>query len=143
MLIFEPGRTTGMDIHETTSAIDVLPTLAHVTGESTPGWTEGVILPPFAPAEDLSDRSIYSLRAVLNGKYAPFTVGSFMQVRGGYKLHYYFGYPQTPGDGLVKLYDLQSDPEEMNDLAATKPETAAELLHDLQIKLKQVNEPYL
>ncbi|MFT3890415.1 MAG: sulfatase-like hydrolase/transferase [Anaerolineales bacterium] len=140
MLIFEPGRTEGMDIHDYTSAIDVLPTLAHVTGETVPEWGEGVILPPF---QQMPDRSLYVLRAVDNAKYAPFTVGSFMQVRGGYKLHYYFGYRQTPDEGLVKLYDLQADPEEMNDLAALKPETTAELLHELKTKLKQVDEPYL
>ena len=143
MMIFEPGRTEGMDIHDYTSAIDVLPTLAHVTGETVPEWGEGVILPPFAPEKNIPDRSIYVLRAVKNGKYDPFTVGSFIQVRGGYKLHYYVGYSQTPGDGLVKLYDLQSDPEEMNDLVTVKPETTAELFHELKNKLKQVDEPYI
>ena len=143
LIIFEPGRTEGMDIHDYTSAIDVLPTLAHVTGETVPEWGEGVILPPFAPTKTIPDRSLYVLRAVDNAKYAPFTVGSFIQVRGGYKLHYYFGYRQTPGDGLVKLYDLQSDPEEMNDLATLKPETTSELLHELKTRLKQADEPYL
>jgi hypothetical protein len=102
-----------------------------------------VILPPFSPIKEIPDRSVYALRAVLNGKYEPFTIGSFIQVRGGYKLHYYFGYSQTPGDGLVKLYDINSDPEEMNDLATLKPGTTAELLHELKSKLKQVDEPYL
>jgi len=143
LLIFEPGRTTGMDVHDYTSAIDVLPTLAHVSGEPIPEWSEGIILPPFARQSQIPERSLYALRAVKNGKYAPFTIGSFIQVRGGYKLHYYFGYSQTPGDGLVRLYDLNSDPEEMNDLAALKPETTAELLHELKAKLKLVNEPYL
>jgi hypothetical protein len=60
---------------------------------------------------------------VNNGKYDPFTVGSFIQVRG--------------------RYNLNSDPEEMNDLATVKPETTTELLHELKTKLKQVDEPYL
>ena len=139
LMIFEPGRTTGMDIHDYTSAIDVLPTLAHVTGGPVPEWGEGVILPPFAT---IKDRSLYMLRAVNNGKYEPFTNASIAQVRGGYKLHYYFGYRQTPGDGLVRLYDLASDPEEMNDLTTIKRETTAELLHDLKATLQQVDEPY-
>jgi len=143
MLIFEPGRTEGMDIHDHTSAIDVLPTLAHVTGERVPDWTEGVILPPFAPTKEVPDRNVYVVRATKNGKYDPFTIASFALVRDDFKLHYYFGYPQTPGGGLVKLYDIKSDPEEMTDLATLKRETAAELLNELKTKLKQVDEPYL
>ena len=143
MMIFEPGRTEGMDIYDYTSAVDVLPTLAHVTGEQVPDWAEGVVLPPFAPTKEMPDRSIYVVRATKNGKYEPFTIASFVMVRDDFKLHYYFGYPQTPGDGLVKLYDIKSDPEEMTDLMTVKRETAAELLNELKTKLKQVNEPYL
>ena len=102
-------------------------------------WSEGLILPPFAR---IRDRSLYMLRAVNNGKYKPFTNASIAQVRGGYKLHYYFGYRQTPGDGLVRLYDLESDPEEMNNLSTIKRETTAELLNELKATLQQVDEPY-
>ena len=51
LMIFEPGRKTGMDIFETTSAVDVLPSLTHLTGQPMPDWTEGVVLPPFAPTD--------------------------------------------------------------------------------------------
>jgi arylsulfatase A-like enzyme len=142
LMIFEPGRTTGMDIYDYTSAIDVLPTLTHVTGEKVPDWTEGVILPPFAPTA-MPDRNVYVLRAAKNGKYDPLTVATVALVRDGYKLHRYFGYDETPGDGLVKLYDIKSDPEEMTDLAVTKRETTAELLNEINLKLKEVDQPYL
>ena len=39
LLIFEPGREVGMDVHAVTSAVDVLPTLAQVTGHTIPDWT--------------------------------------------------------------------------------------------------------
>jgi arylsulfatase A-like enzyme len=142
LLIFEPGRTEGVDIYEHTSAIDLLPTLTHVTGEPAPDWTEGVILPPFASAKEMPDRNVYVVRATENGQYDPFTIASLALVRDDYKLHYYFGYKQTP-DELVKLYNIKSDPEEMNDLAAVKRETTAELLNELQTKLKEVDAPYL
>jgi hypothetical protein len=102
-----------------------------------------VILPPFAPTSKISDRHIYNLMAADNRKYEPFTVASFIAVRDDFKLHYYFGYSQTPGSGLVHLYNINSDPEEMNDLASIKPETTGELLNELKTKLNQVNEPYL
>ena len=47
LLIFEPGRKQGMEIVTPTSAVDMLPTLAHVTGHALPDWSEGEILPPF------------------------------------------------------------------------------------------------
>ena len=41
LMIFEPGRQNGLDIHAPTSAVDVLPTLAYVTGKSRPGVDRG------------------------------------------------------------------------------------------------------
>jgi membrane-anchored protein YejM (alkaline phosphatase superfamily) len=49
LIVFEPGRKTRTDVYTKTSAVDVLPTLLHVTGGQAPDWTEGVVLPPFSP----------------------------------------------------------------------------------------------
>jgi len=143
LMIFEPGREAGMDIFDNTSAVDVLPTLTHLTGESTPDWTEGVILPPFAPTRQIPNRNIYVVRANNNGQYAPLTQASTTLVRENYKLHYYFGYPEVPPDGLIRLFDIRSDPEEMVDLYSSKKGIASELLNELKTKLKEVDEPYL
>ncbi|HEY2981083.1 MAG TPA: sulfatase-like hydrolase/transferase [Anaerolineales bacterium] len=143
LMIFEPGREQGMDIHEYTSAVDVLPTLAHLAGEQIPEWGEGVILPPFTSSSRIPERNIYLMRANSNDQYAPLTIASTTLMRENFKLHYYFGYAEVPSEGLVKLFDIQADPEEMTDLAAAKPETASELLVELKAKIKQVNEPYL
>lgn len=142
LMIFEPGREAGIDIHDVTSAVDVLPTLAHLTGEKIPDWTEGVILPPFSSAVQIPDRNIYLARAVKNDPNAALSMASTMLVRENYKLHYYFGYPEVSSDGLVRLYDVKSDPEEMSDLVQSKPDVAAELLNELKIKLTEVNAPY-
>lgn len=142
LMIFEPGRETGMDIYEYTSAIDVVPTLAHLSGEPVPNWTEGRLLPPFADPAQLPERNIYTMRAVHNEQYAPLTLASTMLVKEEYKLHYYFGYPEVPPEGVVRLFNTEADPEEMTDLAQVKPETKAELFHELQEKLKEVDEPY-
>jgi arylsulfatase A-like enzyme len=143
LMIFEPGRKEGMDIYDVTSAVDVVPTLAHIAGEKAPDWTEGVILPPFASEAQFPDRNIYVIRAHDNQPDEPLKIASTVAVRENYKLHYYFGYPEVPSDGLVRLYDIRSDPEEMNDLALTKPETTSELLHELKGKLKEADEPYM
>lgn len=140
LMIFEPGRQTGMDIHTVTSAIDVLPTLAHLTGEKIPDWTEGIVLPPFAATSP--DRNIYLARANKTEQNEPLTIASTMLVRENYKLHYYFGYPEVPAEGLVRLFDVRSDPEELVDLSRSKPGVASELLDELKGRLKEADEPY-
>lgn len=143
LMIFEPGREAGMDIYEYTSAVDVLTTLTHLTGQKEPAWGEGVVLPPFAAAPRIPDRNIYLVRANKNDQFAPLTTASTMLVRENYKLHYYFGYPEVPAEGLVKLFDIRADPEEMADLVPSKQGLASELLHELKAKLAEVNQPYL
>lgn len=140
LMIFEPGRTTRSDIYTKTSAVDVLPTLLHVTGQSPADWTEGTVLPPFGPELD-ADRNIYVLQAKSNKQYAPITVATTTLVKGNYKLQYFFGYDDLDGE-RIELYDLKNDPEELNDLSSSKPETRAELLNEVRQKLAEVNEPY-
>ena len=71
LLIFEPGQKTRIDVHTPTSAIDVLPTMLHVTGHQTPEWIEGEILPPYRPTEIDPERSVYVVRANDNGQFEP------------------------------------------------------------------------
>ncbi len=144
LLIFEPGRATRTDIHSLTSAVDVLPTMLHVTGGKPVDWTEGAVLPPFAPANPDPNRAVFSLHAKNNDADAALTHATAMIVKGGHKLMYFFGYEEL-GEGVerVELYDIESDPEELNDLYATRKEVGAVLLDELKEKLKEVNQPYL
>jgi choline-sulfatase len=143
LLNFEPGRETGVDIQDHTSAVDVLPTLAHVTGHALPDWTEGLVLPPYAASSPDPNRSIYVMRAAKNPPSSPLTRASTMLVKGRYKLLYFFGYEDRGFQELVKLFDLQADPEEMNDLSLAQKDVTAEMLAELKSKLTQVNQPYL
>jgi arylsulfatase A-like enzyme len=141
LMIFEPGRQVGTDIHEYTSAVDVLPTLAHLTGQETPGWTEGVVLPPYVTTPP--NRNVYVVQAIDNAPDAALTQASTVLTKENYKLHYYFGYPEVPEGEFVKLFDIKSDPEELVDLYASKNTVAMELLNELKGKLAEVNRPYL
>ncbi len=132
-----------MDIRTTTSAVDVLPTLAHVTGHAIPDWTEGVLLPPYAAASPDPNRNVYAMEATKNGQYSPLTRASTTLIRGRYKLLYYFGYRELGIGELVKLYDIEADPEELVDLSITETDVAAGLLRELKSKLAEVNQPYL
>jgi hypothetical protein len=142
LLIFEPGREVGSEIHDLTSAVDLMPTLAQITGHAIPVWTEGVPLPPYGTASTDPNRSVYAVQARDNENNAAIAQAATMLVKGRYKLHYYFGYRTPKVDELAKLYDIQADPEELIDLSATEKDVTAKLLEELRSRLAQANKPF-
>jgi hypothetical protein len=52
------------------------------------------------------------------------------------------GYKELGGEERIELYDVENDPEELNDLYSTKRETASELLNELQQKQTEADRPY-
>jgi arylsulfatase A-like enzyme len=141
LLIFEPGKTTRTDIYEETSAVDLLPTFAFWADKEKPMWTEGKILPPYD--KEAAKRSIYSLRSYSTGHGVPMKQASVTMVKGKYKLHYYFGYPELNSRELIKLFDIEADPEELVDLAGVETDLVNELAGELKTKLAEVDKPYL
>ena len=147
LLIFEPERKKRLDINTTTSAVDLLPTLMHITGQTPPDWIEGIILPPFNSSTPDPDQKVYILRAMKNDQDKPLTEPiSMTMTKGRYKIHYYAGYPEMTKKGydeITYLFDIESDPEELVDLSGTHKDVAAELLNEIKAKLAEVNKPYL
>lgn len=143
LMIFEPGKATGSEVHEPTSAVDLMTTLLYLTGHEIPEWSEGNILPPYADGAPKRSNLVYTVQARRNNVELPLTEATISQVVDNFKLIYYIGYPELEGLGeKIQLFDIQSDPEEMNDLSVAKRETASELLDLLKIKLNEVNRPY-
>jgi len=143
LMIFEPGQQTRTDIYANTSAADLLPTLLHLAGKGQAHWSEGNVFSPYAPTKPNPERDLYVVQARRNDQYKPLTVATIVLVKGQYKLMYFFGYDELGGKERVELYDVQADPEEMNDLYSSKRETADELLNILKTKLAEVNKPFL
>jgi arylsulfatase A-like enzyme len=142
LLLFPPGGSARTDIYTPTSAVDVLPTLLHVTGQKAAEWADGVILPPFAPA---AERNVYGFQSYHSEQNVMLTEATGMLVKGKYKLVYYSGYrDELGGDGkMIQLFDIEADPEELNDLSASEKEIADGLLKELKAKYVEVNEPEL
>lgn len=140
LLISAPGQQERRDIHTPTSAVDVMPTLLHLADRPIPAWCEGKILPPYqTTAVTNEERSIFAVEAKSNHKMAPLTRVSIAMIKGRYKLIHYRGYENLP-EGY-ELYDLEADPEELNDIYATAS-IAAGLKEELLAKLEEVNADY-
>jgi len=136
LIISSPGQTERIDIFENTSAVDILPTLAHLTGMAIPPWAEGELLPALGGIED-SNRSVYVLDAKENSAFAPLTQFSISMTQGRYRLTHYH-YADYQG---FEFYDLDADPEELNDLFPSQPAIALEMKKKLLDKIADINRP--
>ncbi|HEY5983199.1 MAG TPA: sulfatase-like hydrolase/transferase [Anaerolineales bacterium] len=143
LMIFEPGRTKRLDVHDPTDATDILPTLARLAGGGTTEWSEGRLLPPFSDAAPDPDRSLFVVQGIDTNVDQPVTKATLSMVKGDHKLINYFGYPELNGGELLELYNVKEDPEELEDLATADKPKADRLLAELKAKLAQMNQPYL
>ncbi len=131
LVIFEPGRKNRADIDTPTSAVDVLPTLLHLTGFPSADWCEGTVLPPFANAKP--DRNIHAVQARYNEPLSPLSEATTMLVKGEYKLVYYFGYKELKRKKeRIELYNLREDPEELHNLYPEQKKIGKAMLEELK-----------
>jgi arylsulfatase A-like enzyme len=134
LIVFQPGQEQRKDIYSYTSAVDILPTLAHLLGKPAPAWTEGQLLPGLG-GKDHAERSIYSMDAKTNAAFAPLKKISLSLTKSGYRLTYY-GYPD---DGQFEFYNLEEDREEIHNLYPSQPALARRMKEELLQKLDEVN----
>jgi arylsulfatase A-like enzyme len=141
LVILEPGLRTRQDIRLLTSCVDLLPTLCRLDGVQIPEWSEGQVLPPYADLSPDEMRTIYAVEAKTNPVAVPLKRATVALFWGPYKLIRYLTRKKQPV--ADELYDLARDPEELDNLASSRPELAEELGAALDEKLRQVNQPYL
>lgn len=140
LVIFPPDQKERMDIYHPTSTIDLLPTMLHLTQKAFPDWLEGEVLPPFN-TNSRNDRPIYSLDGRYTNQFGPYKNGTFMLKKNGYKLTYCFGndaiYQQLNGEPLFELFNLEEDPEEMENLYHPEDKISKELVEEMTTKMRQ------
>lgn len=139
LLISTPGQQSRVDIHEPTNSVDVLPTLLHLAREPIPDWQEGKLLPGLGGEYD-PQWSSFSVEAKLNPAFTPLKIATIAMRKGPYKLIHYLGYGKGYNDAY-ELYNLENDPEEMNDIHASDP-AAAQLKQELLDNLSKANSHY-
>ena len=137
LLISSPGQSTRSDIYEPTSAVDLLPTLANITGNQPPSFSDGVLLPGQSGAISNPQRALYVIEAKQNQKLGPIRKATLAIIRGNHKLIYYRGY--TGFDEIYELYDIKNDPEELMDKYSPKNPVAISLQDELMSNLEPYN----
>jgi arylsulfatase A-like enzyme len=136
LLVSVPGQTQRQDIDTHTSAVDILPTLAKLTGQPAPAWGEGQVLPGFSGEPVTTAPDVFAVEAKSSPKQGVLNKVTVAMIKGNYKLIYYRGYPKNPAP---ELYDLSNDPEELQDLASVNPSVAADLQQAIEAKLRQTH----
>jgi hypothetical protein len=94
-------------------------------------------MPGFGGQEDFG-RSIYTIDAKQNAAFSPLETFSIALTKERHRLIYY-KYPHYED---FEFYNLDEDPEEMNDLYPSKPSVAKQVQAEMLQKLDEVNHPY-
>lgn len=139
LIVLSPGQTARQDVHTITSSVDLLPTIAHLTGNRIPDWAEGRLLPNLGGEAD-EGRSIFSMDAKTNSSFMPLQNYSIALTRDRHRLAYY----HYPKDNYEKFefYDLDADRDELNDLYPLHPSLSAQMQDELMQKVLDVNKPF-
>ena len=119
LIVFYPGQNEHQDIHQPTSAVDVLPTLLQLAGAPCARMgRRSSIARIFSEQQGWKIASLYVRRSKIQPETWPPRKATFALVQEQYKLVYYSGYPGY--DEVYELYDLREDPEEINNILFIK-----------------------
>jgi arylsulfatase A-like enzyme len=138
LLIAGPGIDRRTDVHSPTNSVDVLPTILHLAGVPVPNWCEGRVLPALGGVED-PQRATFSVEAKSNPAFLPLTKATVAMRKGRHKLIYYVGYE---AHARCELYDMEADPEELQDLYDMNSELSVSLLEELTSSLQAADREY-
>jgi arylsulfatase A-like enzyme len=139
LIIHAPGQTKRENIFTPTSNIDILPTILSFAGKEQPSELDGKVLPGFGDQTD-EDRPIFSMVAVDNSAFGKIKKAVISMRRRAYKLIAYLGYDL---DQTFELYDLENDPDELNNLASKDTKIFSAMKDELFSYLDEANQPFI
>lgn len=140
LIVRAPGQTEGANIYSPTNIVDIYPTLLSLTGQQPPDDCEGVVLPTLGDSED-HDRIIFSMYTQQNAAQKHLTKVTYSAIKWPYKLITYKGYSDF--DNIDELFNLDEDPEELNNLTKHHPSIVADLKDELRNRQSEAEEKYL
>jgi arylsulfatase A-like enzyme len=139
LLISAPGQRKTSAVYTPSSNTDLLPTLLSIADREIPPVLDGQVLPEYGGVED-DTRPIFSLYAAQNSVFLPLKKAAISMRKGPYKLIAYFGYLDF--DDVYEMYDLETDPEELQDLSQEDVGTFSKLKEELLDNLNRANKVY-
>jgi arylsulfatase A-like enzyme len=139
LMIRAPGQTTREDVFAPTSNIDILPTLLSIAGKNPAPDTDGKILPGFGGEADEEDRPIFSMTGIDNPAFGPIKKAVICMRKRSHKLIAYLDYDL---DQPFELYDIENDPDELNNLASKDAKTFAAMKDELFTHLNEANRSF-
>jgi choline-sulfatase len=143
LLIFPPDQETRIDIHTTTSAVDVLPTLLNLAGKPVPDWIEGTALPLSTEVDTQPDRAVYLMHGKMPSAKHQFLQGVVTVTKNRMKLIFTFHDDRLSGsDHVFELYALDTDPEELDNLYTDSHPVAKQMLAEMQAEINRADAPY-
>lgn len=137
LIISTPGLDKRVDVHEPTSNIDLLPTIAKIANIPQPAWVEGQVLPIFETDTDPL-RSVFTFDASQNSSFSALKIYTIALIKGNRKL-IKFVWPKYT---KLEYYDLSTDPEEMNNLVDKKPSDLSQMEEEIYTVIENANKAY-
>jgi len=137
LIIRKPGQNIRQDIYTPTNAVDVLPTILKFAGLPSESWVEGSVLPNNQDAVLDLNRPNYVVEAKQNPKDGELKKATFALIKGEHKLVYFRGYENY--DEIFEYYNLEKDPEELEDMFSDSNPIVKDLKDELMTKVSEVN----
>jgi len=142
LIIKLPDNTKGKIIDTPVTQIDIAPTILELAKVSVPDWMEGQSLLPLIEDKPFKQRPIFSMQLLRNPAIGnhPITKGTIAVWDGDYKLINYFG-----EENKLLLFDLKTDPFEIQNILNERPEVARRLKRlideNLSLANKKITQP--
>lgn len=135
LIIKLPDQGKGVVINDLTEQIDITPTILSLANIQIPSWMEGRSLMPLLQGAQLPSKPAFSMNLIKNpGRGHQITKGTISVWEGDYKLIHYLDEKRS------LLFNLNEDPDEIQNLINEKPLIGQNLLSLIQHNLKEANE---
>lgn len=143
LMIFPPRQEQRMDVYENTSALDIVPSVLSLAGLQAPEAYEGRVIVPGGQQSNNNSRPVFCVQAKGNKPGRTFKQGTVMMLQDNYKMIYYFGYSLIPeGNEYIEFYDMEQDPDELENLYTVDHPVAAQMRAQIIARLEEGDDLY-
>ncbi|MGM9516487.1 sulfatase [Roseateles sp. DB2] len=131
LLIKLPRQRQARVVDQPVSLADVAPTIADLGGAPPLPYQDGRSLRPALFGEPFPPQPVFAMAMERQSRFAPLQRGRYVVVDGLLKL------VLDKGKGSTQLFELGSDPDELHDLSAARPQDTARLGQVLDERLRE------